>query len=148
MTTSTARTIEAALLDRMLYIRVTGLATMHNCSALSDLCHSLLDADCDAVMFDLKRCTGMDSTFMGVMAGLGLRKPGPECPVMVVNADEHARKLMSGLGLDHIVRVLDEPVEPPVVETHQLRDDWASVQDKIAFIKQAHEHLVAINSRN
>lgn len=140
--------IEVARLGHVVYVRVTGLATMHNCGSLSGLCHNMLDGACQEVVFDLAQCTGMDSTFMGVMAGLAQCRPEGPCPVVVANADDHLRKLMDGLGLSYIVDVRDDPVQAPRVETQELHDDWANEHDKIEFIKEAHEHLVAIDKRN
>jgi len=140
--------IEVACMTRVLYVRVSGLATMHNCGSLSDLCNSVLEDDCDEVLFDLGNCTGMDSTFMGVMAGLRLRCPHGPSPVTIVNADPHAVKLMDGLGLSEVVDVRREPLETPAVETQEVQDNWLTEGDKIKFITQAHENLVAIDIRN
>ena len=140
--------IEVALSDHVVYIRVIGLATMHNCGALSEFCNAELDVDCREVVFDLRQCTGMDSTFMGVMAGLALRYQDRPEPVAVVNADEHCRTLMEGLGLSHIVNVHAEAVDIPQVEGQELREDWATEQERLQCIMQAHENLVRIDQRN
>ena len=141
-------TIEIALLARIGYVRVSGLATMHNCGALAELCNMVLGRECDAIVFDLKQCTGMDSTFMGVMAGLARRRPKGPSPVIVVNADDHAVRLMDGLGLSHVVDVREEPMDVPDVGVQELHDEWTNEADKVAFVTQAHENLIAIDARN
>ena len=140
--------IEVALSDGTIYVRVVGLATMHNCGSLSDFCNAVLDEECREVVFDLKRCTGMDSTFMGVMAGLAVRYRDRPHPVIAVNASALCRKLMDGLGLTYIVDARPDPVEIPNVEAQAIRDDWTTNAEKLQFIKQAHENLVQIDERN
>lgn len=140
--------VEVTISDRVVYVRVIGLATMHNCGALSDFCNAMMDGECREILFDLKVCTGMDSTFMGVIAGLSLRYKTRPDPVVVINATDHCLKLMQGLGLNYVVQIRMDPVDVPDVEAESLRDDWASDQEKLRFIKQAHENLVTIDQRN
>ena len=45
--------IEVALLNRVTYVRVGGLATMHNCGALADLCNRVMECESDEFVFDL-----------------------------------------------------------------------------------------------
>ena len=148
MNDSTAK-IEVALSEHMLYVRITGLATMHNCATLSEFCRNMLDRGYEEAVFDMKTCTGMDSTFMGMMAGLAVHyRHLSEPVVVVVNADEHCCHLMDGLGISALVDVRLEPIDIPDVETHEICDAWESDEEKIEFITEAHRTLVKIDKRN
>ncbi len=51
------------------------------------------------VAIDLGACTGMDSTFMGVLSMLGLQARKCQARVLLENADGGNRALLSGLGV-------------------------------------------------
>lgn len=140
--------VEVALSGSTVYVRVVGLASMHNCGSLSEFCNAVLDQEGRQVVFDLKQCKGMDSTFMGVMAGLALRYRNRPHPVVAANANALCRKLMDGLGLTHVMDARPGTVDIPNVEAQSLRDDWTTTEERLQFIKQAHESLVEADARN
>jgi len=141
--------VEVALASKTQYIRAHGLGTMHTCAGLRAFANDALEKGYEDVIVDLRDCTGMDSTFMGVLAGIALYFPEEDRPhVMVINADEHNRKLLEGLGLSAVLQIRDGEVRLPEVEMYRLQDEWTSEEDRIRFIQQAHENLVKIDRRN
>lgn len=56
------------------------------------------------VRIDLRECIGMDSTFMGVTAGLSGRLKKKGVSLMLVNLDEKNVELLKTLGIDQVVQ--------------------------------------------
>lgn len=57
-------------------------------------------------VIDMDRCLTMDSTFMGVLASVGLRqRKDSGTKLAVVNANEQSARLMKTLGIDRLLDV-------------------------------------------
>ncbi|MBM4045006.1 MAG: STAS domain-containing protein [Planctomycetes bacterium] len=150
MATMTSKgSVDVAVSGGALYIKVAGLATMNNGRALHDFATEMIGAGFKDVVVDLLECTGMDSTFMGTLAGVTFHVPESSRPnVMVINASPHSRKLLESIGLTAFVQVKDEPAPMPKVEMQHLRDGFTSDTEKLLFMKQAHETLIEMDKRN
>lgn len=59
-----------------------------------------------AIFFDLEACTGMDSTFMGMLAGVSmkLKKAGGEMPI-IIEPGEKNQSSLEELGLGHLMEI-------------------------------------------
>lgn len=57
------------------------------------------------VVVDLQACTGMDSTFMGTLAGLASRLAEKDGALHVAGADEKSRHSLEDLGLDFLMAI-------------------------------------------
>ena len=61
------------------------------------------------IVIDLERCTGMDSTFMGTMAGIALRLIKTSGGLLeVVSADDKSRQSLEDLGLSSLMQINPE----------------------------------------
>ncbi|NOZ23736.1 MAG: STAS domain-containing protein [Planctomycetes bacterium] len=142
-------TIDIALCDKMIYVKVTGLGTMNNCMSLLELCVSLLDAGYKEVAFDLAKCDGMDSTFLGVIAGIATHGPDRKGPkVTVVNCGKECLSSLEIVGLTKFVNLKSEPVQTPDVEMFRLEEEDVPDMDRVGFIREAHEQLLLIDKHN
>jgi hypothetical protein len=110
----------------LVVIRVVGRGNMLNAPALADFAERQRYAGYTRFVFDLERCNGLDSTFMGVMVGIytgSNEKPSASAPSYKVPAptpaveepvamtpEEAARELQSLFSPSTPERV--EPTEP------------------------------------
>ncbi len=92
----------AARTDDQAVIRVQGRATFKVAQPLRDYGMKLLDGGIRRLVLDLAECDGMDSTFMGVIAMLGLAAR-QRVQFVVANAGDHNRKLLDGIGVSKLV---------------------------------------------
>ena len=144
--------ILVAVLDRTVYVRPFGYATQKDCLGLPDFLKAMFREGCVNVAFDLGETVGMDSTFLGVIASAAM--PGPrtgEKSVVVLNADEHARRELRTIGLVGVIALRDEPYEPPAdVELSEV--DFVHLpgteRERLIRIKELHEGLVKLNDKN
>lgn len=99
---------------------------------------------------DLDNCTTMDSTFMGMLASIGLfQRQTTGSSVVVVNIQDHVRHLLNTLGLKYILDMRKDRVE--VAEGRELSaapQPQMSRMQRILMMLEAHERLVDIDSEN
>ena len=99
-------------------------------------------------LFDLESCTAMDSTFIGIMAGVSMYQQGEGVPqVIIVNASPKNRKPLEDLGLAELVVIHDGKVEPPPVTTQRIYDEPAE-EERIDLVREAHRNLMRVSSQN
>lgn len=72
-------------------------------------CLNDLDGSYSTVVIDLAEVTFMDSSGLGLIAGTAQRFEPEGREIVVTNPCGHVGRLLEVSGLDHVVRVLDEP---------------------------------------
>jgi anti-anti-sigma regulatory factor len=101
---------------------------------------------------DFEACSGMDSTFLGVMAGaaLQLRKSEPRGSLIVSGLNERNRELMGNLGLDKLLTVDDGPVNDTAtingtaLNNQPISDELAAARE----VLDAHRNLIEADGEN
>ena len=88
--------------DGVTFIRVKGNASFVCAPPLRELAKRLASEPFGGLKIDLEECTWMDSTFMGMLAMLGLNAKKKGVPAEIWNASEQNEKLLCGLGLKKV----------------------------------------------
>ena len=88
--------------DGITFIRAKGNASFVCAPPLRELAKKLAAEPFGGLKIDLEECTWMDSTFMGMLAMLGLNAKKKGIPAEIWNASEQNEKLLSGLGLKKV----------------------------------------------
>ena len=88
--------------DGVHHIRVKGNASFVCAPPLRELAKKLPAEPFNGIKIDLEECTWMDSTFMGMLAMLGLSARKKGVPAEIFNASEQNEKLLGGLGLKKV----------------------------------------------
>jgi anti-sigma B factor antagonist len=102
-----------ALHEDMAFVRVQGRASFKVSTALKRFGSVAVDARCKAMLFDMSQCVGLDSTFMGVLAGIATRLNEENGGRMIlVNMSPRTRGLVATLGLDHVVSAYETGATP------------------------------------
>ena len=81
------------------YVTVNGRATFEHAPQLRSFAKTLETAPYTSINVDLGQCTGMDSTFMGILSMLGLNARKINVTMTIFNAGDANRDLLFGLGL-------------------------------------------------
>ena len=148
MTATQSGFYEVATGERAVYVRVHGLASMVNCLCLRVFIEQMLEAGRNFVVVDLADCTGMDSTFMGVLAGAATYEQNGKTPgIAAVNVSEPLLRLLKNVGLTELIFVEPEPFETPALEFVRLEEQRGE-KERLACVHAAHEHLMKMNDRN
>jgi anti-anti-sigma factor len=144
----------ARLPDEIAVVRIVGRCSFQNSGYLekaADVCER--DHGDVRYVLDFQRCESMDSTFLGVLAGIALRqrKRGGG-NLIAVNVSAPIRRTMGLLGLTHVLELRDQhPTnvaggqEVIVSEAHTLDMPRA---DQVAHMLEAHQTLVELDSGN
>ena len=146
--------------QKSFYVRVIGMATMTNSAGLQEVLADFRGRGFRRFIFDLGECTGIDSTFMGTMLGVAMeenvdpggeeRPSGADVPVTVdlVNASSYLTDLITGVGIDRVLRLHSEPVELPRMDLRRLQDLPQDPMRRIRSMVAAHENLVRLGGSN
>ena len=127
-------------------IKVVGRATFAVGPSLRKIVEDIdASADTEEVIIDLTECTGMDSTFMGILAMLALKVRKKNLSVKLINAGRN-RKLLDGLGLGKLFNYVEE--ENTGGEWRKADTSRKSREDDAQTVLDAHKVLMQENEEN
>lgn len=146
----------AELSGGVVVIRVVGRGSFANSPELKKISEHMaqkLGAGGYHFVVDLAECQTMDSTFMGVLASIGLRQKRDNGEKMVVvNANEQSGRLMQTLGLSHFVTIRSEGEQSALKldqgQIQAVAHEEVSKREHIIHMIEAHENLCEIDSEN
>ncbi len=149
--------LTAAYIDHTAVIRVEGRGSFKISPPMKQFIHQVIDTkSAERILIDMSDCTGMDSTFMGVVAGLAcLIKGNPEIIFKLINISEKNRKLLVTLGVDRVVDYSlsitgeeQQLIDHQTAEAQTLETDFIDKLNAAKTTLEAHETLVGINPDN
>ncbi len=125
------------------YLAVSGKASYMNCRNVGDYFAKVAESHCKHLVIDLGKCLSMDSTFLGMIAGVALRLGKENADVKLLNLNERNRQLVENLGIYKLVKIArtaeDNNVGGTGLGVSNARQDT---------ILQAHENLVKADGQN
>lgn len=139
-------------------VKVTGKANYLNCNSFREFIETIMAGGCRRIFIDFSQCKGMDSTFLGILAGtaIELRKLNPAGELVIGNLSDRNYELICNLGLQNLLTVIDEAESvddnldalenkevseaKKILEAHQNltkadKENEAKFQDVIAFLQ-------------
>jgi hypothetical protein len=124
-----------------------GLGNMKIAMGLMAFTTAMLKSGFSRFVFDLSRCKGLDSTFMGAMVGLAAQSEEHGGATSVVNAGNSNLELLQIVGADKFLRLKGE-YQMEDIEYERLDVASPSPERRLELVKKAHENLVDIDKRN
>jgi len=149
--------LTAAYIERTAVIRVEGRGSFKISPPMKQFIQRVIDSrSASRILIDMSDCVGMDSTFMGVLAGLSYHaKDKPGFTLKLINLSEKNQKLLTTLGVDRVVDYsLSTTGEEKELlagqgdDTQTLEPDFANTLEAAKTTLEAHESLVEINPEN
>ncbi len=138
-----------ARIKTTVYVRAVGLANMKNAPMLDAFLQEEIRLQATTACVDLSACTGMDSTFMGVMVGCSQQLVRSSGRLVIVNPTEHNFRLLEMLGVSAVLPVIARCALDEGVEFVNLPAAAAlSPLQRAELIKRAHQNLVALTESN
>jgi anti-anti-sigma factor len=132
-------------------VRIEGRASFQNCSCMKDFLEQILAAGKRHVVMDFRRCTSMDSTFLGVLAGaaIQLRRQNPPGSLVLCRLGPRNLELVRNLGLDRLLIVDTGEPDVRLNGGQPLRRERAQNEvENARMVLEAHENLVAADAGN
>lgn len=131
---------------------LNGRASYLNCGPVGRFFDKLIrDTESD-IIIDFKGCTGMDSTFLGLIAGaaIELRKQTPPRSLTLCRLNERNLELIRNLGLHRILTVdaQDHDLSFDANKAAELSDEQKEKVATARTILQAHENLIQADAAN
>ncbi len=138
-------------------VKVSGRGTFKAGPALKRFGALAIEKGCSQLIFDMENCVGMDSTFMGVLAGLALRaQKEASGRVVAMNLTLKTASLLQTLGLDRLVEcylagALPDTLKACLANALDLEDLSLDEDDRRVSIEtmlDAHQNLVEVAPEN
>ena len=139
------------------FLRLIGRGTYKLGPVLKDFAATAVRKGCSLFVMDMEQCAGMDSTFMGVLAGLALRvKRETGGRVAVVHVSPKNLALLTTLGVSRILGLGEAPAGagatgPGAATPGDMQALAAGEVDRRQLTQtmlEAHESLVGIRPEN
>lgn len=143
--------------DPRAFAKVIGRGSFKVSGSLKEFGARVLQREENELVLDLLDCVGMDSTFMGVVAGLSFRcKKQNGGKVVLVNLSDKTFKLISTLGLNHLVEyhMSDDLPESygaalgSMTEMDKINPANLSPDEQARMMLQSHETLAGLSEEN
>ena len=125
-------------------VQIHGRANFASALDFKSLCTGLREEHFDQFLIDLTDCTLMDSTFLGVLSGFGLRQSGVE----LLNPNPRITELLENLGVLHLFRVKHGRVALPECTERAHTPVNASREEVTRACLEAHQTLMQVNPEN
>jgi anti-sigma B factor antagonist len=136
--------------SRPILVVIHGRANFLNCSPLRTFFRRMFDKGERQFLLDFSDCAGMDSTFLGILAGTALeaKREIPPGEVQLVGLNNRNLELVKNLGLQRIVTIVENSDrECDSTSTGLLSEEQTEEQKKHMLI-EAHEDLVKMDEEN
>jgi len=135
-------------------IRIVGRANFASSIDFKTLVTELGQQGCQHFVLDLSDCVLMDSTFLGVLAGFGLKLRGgngdpAQCGVELFNPNARIIELLETLGVLHLFKLTPGAfVPPPETGSIERTPCNPGKAELTRTCLEAHQTLMALNPAN
>jgi len=138
-------------------VRVQGRGSFKVGPPLKQFGLNAIGNGCRQFILDMDGCVGMDSTFMGVLAGLAMRlKREPDGRMVMMNLTSKTMALLETLGLDRLIEAhlegdVSEDLKKHLADVVDLSVLDASTSDTKLTLETmlgAHQDLVKVSPEN
>ncbi len=140
--------------EKFACVRIAGRANLTSSLDFKTLVSELRRKGYGYFVIDLSQCSLMDSTFLGVLAGFGLKmgglqEEGRERAVELFNPNSRVTELLESLGVLHLFKLTQGSLEmPEATETEVQCPSGASREELARACLEAHQTLMRINPEN
>ncbi len=134
------------------FVKVVGRGSFQNSGCLKSFYQQLLKDHVNRFVIDLGACTYLDSTFLGILLGLGLKlRAAGDGLLDILNASPRNVELLKNLGLDRLINIAASPAVSngtPEAKLEELNCPIPTKAEAGPTILEAHENLMQFDSRN
>ena len=145
--------------DDCLWVRCTSRGSFVNSPALKAISEKYMARNGRLIVVDLEICPGVDSTFMGTMAGLARKMRGQGGYLQVATPTQRTRASMESLGLDMLLDIdpADAGWQANIAERRAQLTQGSSKEatagnmnelDRTRHVLEAHNTLRSMNHKN
>ena len=135
-------------------VKIIGRANFTSSIDFRTLLTELRQKGYNCFILDLSECLLMDSTFLGVLSGFGLKMSTPEAKaqkagIRLLNPNARITELLENLGVLDLFQIVEQaPQTPSDVESITPAPVNPSREEITRTCLEAHQTLMAINPEN
>jgi anti-sigma B factor antagonist len=140
--------------EKFACVRIAGRANLTSSIDFKTLVSELRRKGYAYFVIDLSQCSLMDSTFLGVLAGFGLKmgggqEEGRDRAIELFNPNARVTELLENLGVLHLFRLTQGALEMPAVTETTVQCPASPTREELArACLEAHQTLMNINPEN
>lgn len=140
--------------EKSAMVQIGGRANFTSSVDFKNLLDQLLQRGYTCFVLDLTECVLMDSTFLGVLAGFGLRLNSPQTDhisrtIQLFNPNARISELLENLGVLHLFKVTEGPVQTPEgAAPKDVKSVNPTREEVTRTCLEAHKTLMDINPDN
>src|SRR3954471_23913989 len=149
-----ANTMSVWVGDKTAWIRIEGRANFNSSVDFKALINGLIEKGYTRFILDLTECVLMDSTFLGVLAGLGMKFSAPKngdpaITLELLNANARITDLLENLGVQHLFKMVCGPeLNRARLEPMEHTPGTHDRKEVSRVCLEAHQTLMDINPEN
>ena len=134
-------------------VRIEGRAHFRNAAPLDEALLHLVATGKRQIVIDFHACESLDSTVLGILAGVGLAlmDAAPPGKMVLAGLDARQRELMENVGLQHLAELSGRPASSPLEAKAAYVPLTSEAQTSLAaaqLVLKAHEDLVRADEGN
>lgn len=141
-----------AVCDHVAFVKIKGRADFTSSVDLKKLIGELWHYGFTRFVFELCDCSMMDSTFLGMLAGIALKFVGaqspPEPPIELVNANPRISEVLDNLGVAHLFKLTQNTPSMPANFEPLAKSPETTKAEVTRTCLEAHETLMGIQPEN
>ena len=140
--------------ERTVLIKIAGRANFDSSVNFKTLVNELRQKNYDRYLIDVSDCLLMDSTFLGVLAGFGLKLASPRATqagavIELLNPNLRISELLENLGVAHLFKVVrNDPLPLEKMESWSHAAVKPTPLELSCTCLDAHQTLMEINPAN
>ena len=144
--------MQVSIGEKCAFVQINGRANFTSSVDFKALLDQLLQKGFTCFILDLTECVLMDSTFLGVLAGFGLRLNSPQADkvdrtIQLFNPNGRISELLENLGVLHLFKVTEGQTNAPA-NASDVKSTNASREEVTRTCLEAHKTLMNINPEN
>src|SRR5688572_25677629 len=137
--------------DHLACVRIAGRANFTSSVDFKKLLQQLQLDGCTEIVLDLTECSLMDSTFLGVLAGAGMkcdaaRHEGRQCLIELFRPTDRILELLDNLGVLNLFTILKDA--PQLDAFHRVDEGTPTRVELNRTCFEAHKTLMNTNPDN
>ncbi len=137
--------------DQLACVRIAGRANFTSSVDFKKLLQQLQQDGCTEIVLDLTKCSLMDSTFLGVLAGAGMkcdaaRQEGRHCLIELFHPAERILELLDNLGVLNLFTILNDA--PQLDVFHRVEEGNTTRLELNRTCFEAHKTLMNTSPDN
>jgi anti-sigma B factor antagonist len=141
--------------EPLVCIKIVGRANVASSIDFERLVNGLMEKDLGCFVLDLSECLLMDSTFLGVLAGFGLKVTMPQPDqgngrsIELLNPNVRVAELLENLGVMHLFKLRQGGIEglPTAAQVETDCTEHEKLDIKRTCL-EAHEILMSLSASN